>query len=78
MHEPGRHDPEYPGDEYGSHTTLRPINADRAADYIDRLFGRMADLSAPAPRPSDPPLSGQPAEQTSLLNDLKDMGWFDS
>lgn len=77
MHESGWDDPGY-SDERGSHTTLRPIYADEAAEHIDQLFSRMAGTQRPTSRPADPVPSSEPAEPISLLDDLKDMGWFNS
>jgi hypothetical protein len=75
MHESSGHDPDYPVDECGSYTTLRPVYADEAAACIDRIFGPIAGSPHPTPRPADPrPGSTEPA---SLLDDLRGMGWFE-
>lgn len=75
MDESSWHDPDQAGDERGSHTTLRPVYADQAADYIDRIFGPVAGSPLPAPRPAGPRPSS--TKSTSLLDDLRDMGWFE-
>lgn len=65
-------------DEPGSHTTLRPIYTDEAADYMHRMFSRIADSQQSAFLPEEAAPAPETAEPTSLLDDLKDMGWLDS
>lgn len=75
MHESGWIDFDY-SDERGSHTMLRPIYADEAVDYIDRIFSRKTDTQSPMSDSVGSQPSSEPAEPISLLDDLKDMGWF--
>jgi hypothetical protein len=75
MHESSWPDLQHTGDECGSHTTLNAVYADQAADYIDRVFAPYVRSPGPTPGPTDPsPSSGEPA---SLMDDLRDMGWFE-